>query len=387
MASYSKRYKKDPETGEDMIDPKTGKKIVLGWRLVEVINGKPKEFTGKTKGEAERKRDKYKEELREHGNVISKRVFTVSEWTFEHLFVNKHKKVADSTFQGYKSILDNQIKPSKLGDMNIQDVSKMDIQKFLNDKDDLAYSTLKKYYLLLLQSFESARENNVIRNNPVQGVEIPNKDKEPEDVRALTKQEQKAYIEALDGEPQKVLYLTLMFTGLRLGEALSLKWDSIDLKHGEIYVKTSIRTVKVFDPDSKEGRNERLITKPKRGSIRTVPIPEFLNTMLSNHKPFKAKETDYVFKTKHGNPHTARNIRKYHDRICKRANLKPFGLHVLRHTFASRLIELNESPKKIQVLLGHKDIQTTLNIYSHILEETKKMSAEKQNNLFEELTK
>ncbi|MGL4736916.1 MAG: tyrosine-type recombinase/integrase, partial [Cellulosilyticaceae bacterium] len=91
---------------------------------------------------------------------------------------------------------------------------------------------------------------------------------------------------------------------------------------------------------------------------------------------------------------------RYHSRICENAKINPIevtledksitkylgiSFHALRHTFATRLLESGENIKTIQILLGHSDIETTLNIYTHILEDTKKATTHKQQALFEEL--
>ncbi len=107
----------------------------------------------------------------------------------------------------------------------------------------------------------------------------------------------------------------------------------------------------------------------------------------------------YIVVTKFGPVHTARNVQKYHSRNCTRAKINPIidakgntiyegiNFHGLRHTFATRMIESGESIKTVQDLLGHQDAQTTLNIYTHSLIETKKASADKQNALYEMLNK
>ena len=389
MASYSQRT----------VVNKNGKETQK-WRVLFIdATGRRKEFNGKSKKEVKAKMDEWNKQIALYGNPLSKDNYTVGEWLENHLFINKHGKIAHSTFQTYKTILDQHIKRSTLGKMDLKDVRQIDVQKFLNSKDSFSYSTLKKFYILLSQCFDSAQMNQLIRVNPADGVTIPNKSKKPKEIQALTLSQQAAYINALKGEQHEVLLLTALFTGLRLGELTGLKWGHVNLATKEIEVKESIRRVKVYDKNG-VGKNQ-VITKPpkSRAGLRTVPLPDFLVDLLKKQRPNDVSDDTYVFLTKHGNPHTARNVQKYHSRICTKAKINPItddkgkttymgiNFHGLRHTYATRMIESGETIKTVQDLLGHQDAQTTLNIYTHTLPEIKKASADKQNALFHMISK
>lgn len=389
MASYSQRT----------VINKNGKEVQK-WRVLFFdATGRRKEFNGKSKKEVTAKMNEWNKEIALHGNPLSKDNYTVGEWLENHLFINKHGKIAHSTFQSYKTILDRHIKRSPLGKMDLKEVRQMDVQKFLNSKDSLSYSSLKKFYILLSQCFESAIQNQLIRTNPANGVTIPNKTKSPKTIQVLTLAQQQAYIGALKGQPSELLLLTALFTGLRLGELTGLKWNHVDLEDKTLEVKESIRRVKVYDRNG-VGQNQIVTKSPKsKAGFRTIPLPDFLIELLIAHKPKNVSDDTYVFVTKFGNPHTARNVQKYHSRNCTRAKINPtvdakgntiyegINFHGLRHTFATRMIESGESIKTVQDLLGHQDAQTTLNIYTHSLIETKKASADKQNALYEMMNK
>ena len=120
MASYSQRT----------VINKNGKETTKWRGLFFYTPGKRKEFNGKSKREVTAKMDAWNEEIAKFGNIPNKDQYTVAEWIEKHLFVNKHGKIAHSTFQSYKTILDKHIKWSDLGNMNLKDVRQIDIQQF-----------------------------------------------------------------------------------------------------------------------------------------------------------------------------------------------------------------------------------------------------------------
>ncbi len=379
---------------------------VVRWRVQEVINGKVVEFTSVDKNKALDKLRHYRNELELYGNVITKSGYTLAEWTEKHLFTNKLPQVSSGTFQMYKGLFDNYILGTKLGKMPLTDIKKINIQEFLNTHTELAHSTLRKIYLLISQTFDSAVDNELVRINPCKGVVVPNKNKETKSIQVFTLEDQRNYMLALEDEKHRPFFMTALFTGLRQGELIALKWKNVNIEEKIIYVRESIRKTKVYKPN---GSSENMfVTKPPKtkAGIRSVPIPNSLIPILVTIRPTGTIDDigdEYVFKTKTGNPHTARNIIKYHERICRKAKINPvvikdkkgnekiiyqgINFHALRHTYATRMLEAGEAAKTVQVLLGHKDIQTTLNIYTHVLEETKKASADKQDALFVELMK
>ena len=146
---------------------------------------------------------------------------------------------------------------------------------------------------------------------------------------------------------------------------------------------------------SEEGRGESSIvvqTPKTKSSIRNIDIPVLFKNEL---KQYKLKQTKDLFKLgikvtnntfvflSPRNKHLAKtNVLKKFKKILKDNNIQDRKFHDLRHTYATRLFELGESPKVVQTMLGHSNISITLDTYTHVLEHTKKKAVDKLNDLY-----
>jgi integrase len=156
-------------------------------------------------------------------------------------------------------------------------------------------------------------------------------------------------LDALRSDPQW-LALVLVGTdaGLRQGEMVALQWGDVDLVSGMITVRRS----------SWRG----MIDSPKSGRDRKIPLTERLRAAL---KALRHLRGDLVFCQEDGSPFTASVVQCGIWRIAKRAGLRPFGSHVLRHTFCSHLAMRGAAPKAVQELAGHSTLTMTLR-YMHL---------------------
>lgn len=350
-------------------------------------NGKPKRkcLYGKTKKEVEEKLRKLTTDISQYGTIIDDCNITVQEWLYKHMFTNLHGTIADGTFEIYVITYQTHIKDTWLGAMVLKDVKLVHLQEFFKSKTDLSDASMHKIRILLNGSFKTAILNNIMRSNPFIGFKAPKSKKQTKTIEVLTKDDQSAYIEHAKDEP---IILTAMFTGIRLGELLALRWKHVDLENKVISVEQSYNRTKVYDADG-EYKKTDLFKEPKsKSGVRKIPIPQFLVRDLKKHKLASkySQANDLVFCTCTGKVYSASNIRRIHRSILKKAKLKHVKFHTLRHTYATRLLEAGENFKTLQVLLGHADIQTTMNIYAHVTEETKHNAADLQERLFQELS-
>lgn len=392
MASYSRRIRKNKD-----------KKDTIYWIGQINENGVRKSFYGKTKKEVEAKVNEYLTDLYTYGSPISNESVILSKWVYSYLFTTAIHNLSPSTFDRYKGIYDNYIENSSIASLNVKEITPLQLQHFFNEQMHLAHASIKKIYFLLNQSFKAAIKNSIIRINPIEGVVVPNKHIEPKEVQILTKEQQRDYIIHAENESYGLLCITTLFTGMRLGEVTALRWENVDLDNGIISIKESVKVSKVYNTDGTY-QKEHVTKKPKsKSSIREIPIPPFLVDKLLLHRPIKPPNIlakHYVFETANGTHVLDSNAKRTHRKICTAAKINPVkvvkagkihikykgvSFHALRHTFASRMIESGESIKVVQELLGHKDAQTTLNIYAHVLSDTLKATADKQQALFQEL--
>ena len=189
-----------------------------------------------------------------------------------------------------------------------------------------------------------------------------------------------------------MLFTTALGTGLRIGEILGLKWSDIDFKANELHVNRSIQRVAIYENDEVVGYEVIEQTPKTKNSIRTIPVP---NNIINKLKAYKKSQLEnilllgeaynnrnYIFCDKLGNPIEDKRPGRNLKTILKELNIEPMKFHALRHTYATRLFEANIPPKTVQHLMGHADIETTMNIYTHVMKEQKLEAIEKLNSIF-----
>ncbi|MDP7977748.1 site-specific integrase [Bacillus multifaciens] len=181
----------------------------------------------------------------------------------------------------------------------------------------------------------------------------------------------------------QISFLIAIFTGMRLGEILGLRWKDIDMTNNLIYVKQTLTETRELKYGAKN-----------RSSIRTIHFPNILLEELKSHRQFidheKSKvgneytDLDLVLPSKYGKPLDQRNIRRAFHHLTEKLGLPKIRFHDLRHTHPTLLIQQNVNVKLISERLGHSDIGTTLNTYSHVLPDIQRSVAEKLDKVFEE---
>lgn len=199
----------------------------------------------------------------------------------------------------------------------------------------------------------------------------------------------------------KPLCITLMFAGLRIGEALALKWKNIDFDNKTIKVEQAITQTLKFDEQGNVKDRTTVIGDTKTAcSVRDIPVTDIVLETLKQWKEKQSKRqetnpnvtailtapTSFVFANDNGGYRTYYGTRVIFDRFKRRNGLNKYHIHFhgLRHTFSNMLFEMNENPKVIQQLLGHRDVKTTITVYNSVNSEYVREATDRLNTKIQE---
>lgn len=349
-----------------------------------------KSFTGSKKQDVVNKMAEYKAK-NNAGLLPSDDKITLQQWFYTWLFDFRINDLKPSSLERYEGIYRNYVKTSPIGKKTLSNLRAADIQNYYNalSSSGKSANVIKTLNKALKASLNEAVKQSYIVKNYCDSVTLPKVEKKDE-VTVFTLEEQKALVNSLNGHKLKMLIVMALGTGLRQGELLALKWDDIDFDNNYVSIDKSIKLVYLVSKDG--SRNSSILeqTPKTKSSIRTVPIPSNIIEELRVYKENQQKLAKHelyenhniVFADDTGNYLDSRYLSKRYAKLLKDANVPYKKFHALRHTYATRLFEANIPIKTVQVLMGHSDIKTTMNIYTHVMPEEKTKAVEKINNLF-----
>ena len=269
------------------------------------------------------------------------------------------------------------IKKHKFANIPIEKVTKKQIEDFLQEERVKSNSTIKKDYIMLKYVYEYANYKLYLVKNLFEGIdriEKPKSLKEDKDVVALTITEQNQledYLESHSSNYKNIILLCL-YTGMRIGEVLALNYnEDIDLDN---------KMIKVTKTLTKDRNKNTIIdpTKTKSGK-RNIEINELTEDILIDSLNNKIENKNKVlFCQSNKKLYVDNTINSAFKRICKNAGItKPVNTHMLRHTFATRCIEAGVDLPVLQKLMGHANIETTINTYGDIYNYYKQKETQK----------
>lgn len=260
-----------------------------------------------------------------------------------------------STYSSYEYTVEARIIP-KLGNIKIKDIDDSIMNDFTISlfKDNLKEKTIKDILIILKQILNYAN----IKVN----IKMPRLLKR--EIKILSKEDQvKIEEEILRNitEYNVGIYLSL-YTGLRIGEICGLKWKDIDLVNYTIKIEKTLIRVKKYEKEG-DKKTKVILSEPKTSSsLRIIPIPRFLGGLLLKLK----KENNCFFLTGNEQYIEPRTYYNYYKKFLNMVDIdKKYTFHTLRHTFATRCIELGCDPKTLSEILGHANVKITLDRYVH----------------------
>ncbi|WP_342577738.1 site-specific integrase [Psychrobacillus sp. FSL K6-2843] len=298
-----------------------------------------------------------------------------------------------STKENYEYTLD--ILKEHFGKNRIKNISTFQIVRYFTKEKSMNHN-LEKKYNILKSIFKYAVLWKIIdeRNNPMIGVQKPKyKRIKVENNQFFDKNEIPGLLKAMENlqEHQYLIAAIALFGGLRRGEVLALSPDVINWKSNQIHVKSSLQSSKKFGLRIKSTKTEddRFVTYPKSLMIRLkkfyeerLALKEEMGNLWEGFKDSKGNEVFVIFGNEYGKPYRPDSVTQFWDRFIKREKLSSVSFHGLRHSSASYLLSEGVNMKVIQKRLGHTDIKTTLNMYSHINEDDDKDASTTFDKLF-----
>jgi integrase len=291
-------------------------------------------------------------------------------------------RIKPSTYENYYCCMHKYVIPfyRRDGNREITEASVLRFVKTVREDNSIAETSQKK----ILSIFKMALKE-ILKGAPnyltvIETIKLPRT--EASVVNVFTMKEQRLIEYAsITSEDKKTLGILLCFyTGIRLGELCALKWSDIDLEAGTVSIVRTVSRTKNFEAGN--NRTILLVGSPKsRKSIRKIPLPVFLLKLLGEKRPLMADESCYMLSGKNI-PLDPRCYQKFFKKLLKDTGLKSCKFHTIRHTFATRALELGIDIKTLSEILGHSNVSITLNIYAHSLMEHKKAAIEKFNNMY-----
>jgi integrase len=283
------------------------------------------------------------------------------------------------TQAGYRAILNRHVLPRWTG-VRIGAVSPEAIQEWINELADRRHpNTVRRIYSVLRAVLKVAVERRYLTTNPCDAVKLPRVSAVAIGQRVFLSASEVAALAKAIPSHYRVLVYTAAYTGLRAGELGGLRRRDVDLLHGTLNVERALKDVS----------GHLHFGSTKTAKARRVGMPKFLIDMLSQYlEGLDGGPDGLVFRGPDGGPLRHANFYQRHFKPAVATALPPekHGLrfHDLRHTCASLLIAAGAHPKAIQEHLGHKDIQTTFNVYGHLLPSAQEALAKALDAAFDE---
>jgi len=294
--------------------------------------------------------------------------------------------IKQRTYLFYKQIINIHIL-DEIGEIELDNLTQNKLNDFIinkyekgnkNNGEGLSYATTKSIMGIINRVLKYAYKRKYL--NERLEIDVVIKQNSKKKVEALSKEEQ-AKIEKYLLERKRVYcygILISLYTGMRLGELLALKWEDIDYKNKVINIKRT--TCRVVGDNHK---TVSIVDTPKTlSSCRELPLTNFVISLLKELKKYQNSNSEYVISKATGKRIETRSYQESFSRLLKRLGIRHYGFHSLRHTFATRALEIGIDIKTLSELLGHTNPTITLNRYVHSNLELKKIAMNKLSKKF-----
>jgi integrase len=334
----------------------------------------------KTKKEAEKFLNEQLNSIN-NGTYFEPKDVTLSEYL--DYWIDNYAKLnlAARTLEHYNYIITQHLKPT-LGNIKISKLQPFQLQEYYAQKLEsgklegggLSTQSVKHHHRLISKVLKDAVKWQFIIRNIAEAVSPP-KTKKVE-IKTWDNEQVKAFLEAAKNSPYHPIFLTTIYTGMRRGEVLGLRWQDIDFENYILYVRQTLQEVKKVGLIFKE---------PKSGKSRSITITQSLiqefkkvyKQHLENKLLFGSEynDLDLIFAQKNGKPIQPTEMHRNYRRIIQSSGLPYIRFHDLRHTHATLMLQQGIHPKVVSERLGHSTIGITMDTYTHVLPNMQKEAA------------
>jgi integrase len=328
------------------------------------------------------------------GYYIDSRKTTFAEflerWLKDYVWPN----LSPRTAEGYESIVRKHLIP-KLGNIALSQIKPEHLQNYYSDrlksgrcngKGGLNPLTVRHHHMAIHCALQTAVKWGLISRNPADAVSTPKAQRK--DIHIMSEQQLQSFLNEAKRTPYYSLFYLALFTGMRRSELLALRWRDLDLVKGTVYVSRSLHHL----------LDKTLVfrqTKTAKGR-RTVALPTSCMLEMINHKEEQQAiktmlgesltDNNLVFSQPEGSPLLPDTISHAWTKIAKRAGIEGIRLHDARHSHASFMLKQGTHPKIVQERLGHASIQTTLDVYSHVVPGLQEAAAKRFDEMMNSAT-
>ncbi len=368
--------------GENIYQRKSGK--WEGKYIKERVNGKIKYgyVSGNSYDDVLRKKQNiskaYEDSVKKEPIGADQLLFSnvASEWMRE-----KEPLLKQSTICRYRNNLNIHLLPV-YGDRLVTDITRDDVDTFVarlcasggKNGKGLSGNTARSVVSVLKTVVEYARDYRRAPVANLNGISIKNQGRP---IRVFSRNEQKMiedYLhENMDFNNDLIGIMLCLYTGIRLGELCALHWEDVLFDEGELYIHSTM--LRIQTPDNPDHKTEVITTMPKSdSSLRRIPLPPNMFDLLSEMKGTRGT----YFLTRHKNMFIEPRIMESHFKaVIDAVGIADANFHALRHTFATRCIELGFDVKSLSEILGHSSVKLTMDRYVHPTRETKQKNMDK----------
>lgn len=336
------------------------------------IDGKRYSIYGKNAKEISQKEQEIRKKI-EAGIYTDNRNLTLDQYFAEWL-TGKRNGTKGNTLKTYRSYYYKHISP-QIGGRKVQQLERREILSMQRDiSERLAATTCNGVMRTLKVVLNDAVHDDIILKSPADGIKAIKEPKKATETyhRALTEQEQKDIMQEMAKDYYYEFALLLLCTGMRIGEAAALAWSDIDYRQNVIHVTKTVTfnedgTMAIGSPKSEAGK-------------RDIPLNDTIKGVLSDQRKKLGNvlpmNDNRIFASVYGGiVHNHAINRAISDALARLEEqgrpMEHFTAHALRDTFATRYIEQGGSPQTLKTILGHSSLSMTMDLYSHVLPNTK----------------